>query len=175
MTLRRYSQEPNKQHGVIGSSVRKFLLWERTAYVRIPRPSNHQPISKRRSSSLINSSQLSVVSGRVVLAFAACCSCSKACNTSWGRARTAILSVRFTHRTMPSESRRNSAGRAMSAPLGPAPGCNTSYRRMTFAFGSDSKGNVYPSFCDCRLLISGGSTLMPTTRMPRDSNSESRC
>ena len=62
----------------------------------------------------------------------------------------------------------------MSAPFGPAPGCKhiVSANNLRI-FGSDSSGNVYPRFCDCRWLISGGSTLMPTTRTPRASNSES--
>src|SRR5438552_18471822 len=52
---------------------------------------------------------------------------------------------------MPFESRRNSAGRAMSAPFEPAPGCKTSYRRITFAFGSYSQRKRVPVLL--RLLL----------------------
>src|SRR5579864_5363912 len=67
---------------------------------------------------------------------------STACKTFSGRARTRISSVRFTQRTVPVESTRNSAGRAMSWSLIPARACSTPKRRITSALGSESKGNV---------------------------------
>jgi hypothetical protein len=53
-------------------------------------------------------------------------SLSNAFSTCSGRARTVTLSVRFTQRILPVESIRNSAGRAMSVPFGPAPLCRRS-------------------------------------------------
>jgi len=53
-------------------------------------------------------------------------SSSNAFSTCPGRARTVTLSVRFTQRMVPIESIRNSAGRAMSVPPGPAPLCRRS-------------------------------------------------
>src|SRR5208337_4086921 len=51
-------------------------------------------------------------------------------------ARTRTSSVRFTQRTVPVGSIRNSAGRAMSTALGPPRTCRRSYGRMTFISGS---------------------------------------
>jgi AcrR family transcriptional regulator len=70
------------------------------------------------------------------------CIRSIAASTSPGRARTRISPVKLTHRTVPVESTRNSAGRAISCPFSPAFGCNTPYFRITSAFGSDKNGNV---------------------------------
>src|SRR5947199_7447888 len=50
-----------------------------------------------------------------------------AANISWERARTRISSVKFSHRTVPEESTRNSAGREMSCFSGPPPTCKRWY------------------------------------------------
>ena len=47
-----------------------------------------------------------------------------AANISSARARTRTSSVKLTQRTIPDESTKNSAGRAMSCPSGPPPACS---------------------------------------------------
>jgi len=58
------------------------------------------------------------------------------------RGLTRMSSVKFSQRTVPERSIRNSAGRAISVPSGPPRGCKSSNRRITSAFGSERNGNV---------------------------------
>lgn len=49
-----------------------------------------------------------------------------AASISWARGRTRMSSVKFSQRTVPERSTRNSAGREMSWPSGPAAACSKS-------------------------------------------------
>jgi hypothetical protein len=65
-----------------------------------------------------------------------------AASNSSARGLTRMSSVKFSQRTVPERSIRNSAGRAISVPSGPPRGCKSSNRRITSAFGSERNGNV---------------------------------
>jgi hypothetical protein len=67
---------------------------------------------------------------------------SNAASASSGRARTTKSSVRFTHRTFPDESIRNSAGREMSAPSRRPCACTRSHLRITSSCASERIGKV---------------------------------
>lgn len=67
---------------------------------------------------------------------------SNAASASSGRARTTKSSVRFTQRTFPDESIRNSAGREMSAPSRRPCRCTRSHLRITSSCASERIGNV---------------------------------
>jgi len=67
---------------------------------------------------------------------------SNAASASSGRARTTKSSVRFTQRTFPDESIRNSAGREMSAPSRRPCTCTRSHLRITSSCVSERIGNV---------------------------------
>ena len=67
---------------------------------------------------------------------------SNAASASSGRARTTKSSVRFTQRTLPAGSIRNSAGREMSAPSRRPCGCTRSHLRITSSCASERIGNV---------------------------------
>src|ERR1700722_19180694 len=67
---------------------------------------------------------------------------SNAASASSGRARTTKSSVRFTQRTFPDESIRNSAGREMSAPSRRPCTCTRSHLRITSSCASERIGNV---------------------------------
>ena len=67
---------------------------------------------------------------------------SNAASASSGRARTTKSSVRFTQRTFPDGSIRNSAGREMSAPSRRPCTCTRSHLRITSSCASERIGNV---------------------------------
>ena len=67
---------------------------------------------------------------------------SNAASASSGRARTTKSSVRFTQRTFPDESIRNSAGREMSAPSRRPCTCTRSHLRITSSCASERIGNA---------------------------------
>src|SRR5689334_3761286 len=94
-----------------------------------------------------------------------------AASISSALARTRISSVKFTQRTTPEESTRNSAGREISLPSGPPPLCSRLYRRIVSALGSERMGKVYPVLLASLRDCSGLSTLMATGRTPAASNS----
>jgi hypothetical protein len=96
-----------------------------------------------------------------------------AASISWARGRTRTSSVKFSQRTMPERSTRNSAGREMSWPSEPAAACRRPKRRMTSKLGSERKVNVRPALRRKLAETSGGSTLMATGRTPRAWNSGS--
>jgi hypothetical protein len=94
-----------------------------------------------------------------------------AASISSARARTRTSSVKFSQRTVPERSTKNSAGREMSRPSGPAAACSRPYCRITSKLGSDSNVKVRLALC-CKLLeTSGRSTLMATGRTPLAWNS----
>src|SRR2546429_504326 len=67
---------------------------------------------------------------------------SNGASASSGRARTTKSSVKFTQRTFPDESIRNSAGREMSAPSRRPCTCTRSHLRITSSCASERIGNV---------------------------------